>query len=244
MMLERARELLKGEGGNFMITTLVGSFVMLIVIGAIGASIVGITLFQQAVLSRSDITKQAALADSAFRTDVLWASAITPTDNHNLALTVPGQDGHCRVSTWTIATSGGTTTVTNTVVSYPSFDATVNPVQCSGAASAPSTQIMNGDASSDSSFTFANAGGRALTVTSGSAALDGNTTVPAGVDPKVWGSPRVAAVALNTVMDSSTDHSVAYRFSQTADNLSVTQDPADAPSHFVPEGDLTAVPTP
>ncbi|MFB9716953.1 hypothetical protein [Arthrobacter methylotrophus] len=225
-----------------MITTLVGSFVMLIVIGAIGASIVGITLFQQAVLSRSDITKQAALTDSAFRSDVLWASAITPTDSHNLAMTVPGKDGHCRVSTWTIATTASTTTVTNSVVSYPSFDATVNPVQCSGTASDPSTQTMNGDASADSSFTFANAGGRTLTVTSGSTALDGSTAVPAGIDPKAWGSVKIAAVALNTVMDSSTDHSVPYRFAQTADNLSIVQEATDAPTHFVPEGDLTALP--
>ncbi|MCB5292614.1 hypothetical protein [Arthrobacter sp. SO3] len=49
-------------------------------------------------------------------------------------------------------------------------------------------------------------------------------------------------MALTSSVASTTDRKTSYRFAPTADNLSVVQEAADAPSHFVPEGNLTAVP--
>jgi hypothetical protein len=127
-------------------------------------------------------------------------------------------------------------------VNYPSTDSTVNPVRCSGEPSAPSTQTLITDADPASAFTYANAGGRDLTFTSGTATVTGAAAAPAEVPAKSWASTKLAAVALNTAVASSTDKKAAYRFAQTADNLSVVQEAADAPTHFVPEGDLTALP--
>jgi hypothetical protein len=49
---------------------------------------------------------------------------------------------------------------------------------------------------------------------------------------------------LNTAVAISTGREAVYRFAQTADNLRVVQEAACAPSHFVPEGNLTALPVP
>jgi hypothetical protein len=240
--VRRTLSALRSEAGNYMITTIVGSVVLLIVIGAIAAGIVAISLFQQATSDRSDTTKQAAVTDSTFRNDVLWASSITPTDSHKVQMTVPGQDGQCKVSTWTISAAAGLTTVDVSVVTYPSFDATATPVACSGAASAPSSQNMISDADPASTFTYANPGGRGLTYTSGSGTIAGSSTAPTGVPPKLWVSPRLGAVALNTSVAYSSPRKADYRVSQTADNLDIAAQAADAPGHFIPEGDLTALP--
>lgn len=53
---------------------------------------------------------------------------------------------------------------------------------------------------------------------------------------------KLSAVALNTTVASSTDRKAGYRFAQTADNLSVVQESVDAPTHFIPEGNLTPLP--
>jgi hypothetical protein len=243
MMLRRVRDHLRDESGNFMISTIIGSMVMMVVIGAIAAGVLGIALFQKAITEKSDVTKEAALADSTLRSDILWASSIAATDGKTVELTVPGQNGACRDATWTIAAGdGGKTTVDVTVVNYPAVDSTVNPVRCSGEPSAPSTQTLITDADPTSAFTYSNAGGRDLTFAAGTATVTGAAAVPAGVSAKAWASPKLAAVALNTAVASSTDRKAAYRFAQTADNLSAVQEAADAPSHFVPEGDLTALP--
>lgn len=243
MMLRRTRTILKGESGNFMISALIGSLVMMVVIGAIAAGILGIALYQKAITEKSDVTMEAARADGTLRSDVLWASSITATDSTKLELTVPGQNGACRVATWTIAPGAeGKTTVDVTVVNYPSADSTVNPVRCSGEPSAPSTQTMITDADPASTFTYANAGGRDLSFAAGAVTLAGPAAVPAGVPAKAWASTKLTEVALNTAVASSTDRRAVYRFAQTADNLSVVQQAPDAPTHFVPEGDLTAVP--
>ncbi|HEX9086502.1 MAG TPA: hypothetical protein VF867_03120 [Arthrobacter sp.] len=240
-MLNRVRKALRGEAGSYMINTIIGSIVMTVVVGAIAAGILGLLLFQQAVTDRTDITKQVSLTDSTFRSDVLWASTINVTDNHTVEMTVPGQSSKCKVSTWTVNTSGAKTTVDVSVISYPGYDSSVNPVTCTGAPSAPSTQNFVSDAASSASFTFANAGGRDLQFTAGTAAVV-DAPAPAGVTAKTWASVKPAAVALNVTVANSTDHRSSYRFAQTADNLSVVQDAADAPSHLVPEGDLTALP--
>ena len=242
-MLRHARQRLSNEAGNFMITNLIGSVVMLVVIGAIAAGVLGIALYQKAITEKSDVTKEAAIADATLRSDILWASSITATDNKKVELTVPGQNGACRVATWTIGPGAeGRTAVDVTVVSYPAVDATVNPVRCSGEPTAPSSQTLISDADPASTFTYANAGGRELTFTAGIPAVAGPATAPAGIPAKAWASPKLTAVALNTAVASSTDRKTDYRFAQTADNLSVVQEAADAPSHFVPEGNLTALP--
>lgn len=242
-MLLRAKQSLRNEAGHLMVTTLVGSLVTLFVVGAIAAGILGLALFQKVIIDKADVTKEAAIADSTLRSDILWASSITPVNQYKVELTVPGQNGRCRIATWSIAPGTESTTIVDViVVSYPATDATVNPVRCSGAPSEPSTQTIITDADPASTFTYTNAGGRPLTFTGGTAALAGPATPPAGVTEKAWASTRLAAVALDTAVASSTDRKAAYRFAQTADNLSVVQDATDAPSHFVPEGNLTALP--
>ncbi|MET4144344.1 hypothetical protein [Arthrobacter sp. UYCo732] len=243
MKLRRVKVRLQDQSGNFMVTNIVGSLVMMFVIGAIGAGILGLALFQKAITDRSDVTKEAAMADSTLRADVLWASSINVTDEHRVDLTVPGQNGRCRVSTWTITpTSEGKTAVQVSVVNYPSTDSTVNPVKCSGDPGASSVQTMITDADPGSTFTYANAGGRELAFTAGAVTVAGPAAPPLGVTEKAWASNKLTAVALNTAVASSTDKWAIYRFAQTADNLSVVQEAPDAPSHFVPEGDLTALP--
>jgi hypothetical protein len=232
MMLLRVRQHLRDESGNFMVSTSIGSMVMMVVIGAIAAGVLGIALFQKAITEKSDVTKGAAIADATLRSDILWASSIAATDSRKLELTVPGRDGTCRDATWTItAGEEGKTTVDVAVVNYPSTDSTVNPVRCSGEPSAPSTQTVIADADPASTFTYANAGGRELSYAAGTVTVAGSAAPPTGVSAKAWGSPKL-----------STDRKASYRFAQTADNLSVVQEAADAPSHFVPEGNLTALP--
>jgi type II secretory pathway pseudopilin PulG len=243
MMLRRIQELLRNESGNFMISTIIGSMVMMVVIGAIAAGVLGIALFQKAITDKSEVTKQAAMADATLRSDILWASSITATDDKKVQLTVPAQNGACRDATWSVDTGAdGKTVIDVTVINYPATDSTVNPVRCSGEPSAPSTQAIVTDADPASTFTYANAGGRALAFTAGTPAVSGPADAPAGVAAKAWASTKLSAVALNTAVASTTDRKTAYRFAQTADNLSVVQEAADAPSHFVPEGDLTALP--
>ncbi|MBG0738878.1 hypothetical protein IV500_05510 [Paeniglutamicibacter antarcticus] len=242
-MLRRARQHLRNESGDFMISTIIGSIIMMVVIGAIAAGVLGIALFQKVVTEKSDVTSEAAMADSTLRSDILWASSITATDNKKVELTVPGRAGACRVATWTISPGDeGKTAVGVSVVSYPTTDATVNPVRCSGTPTAPSVQTFISDADPASAFTYANTGGRDLTYTAGTATVAGPSAVPAGVTAKAWESANLSEVALNTAVASSTDRKTSYRFAQTADNLSIIQTAADAPSHFVPEGDLTALP--
>lgn len=242
-MLQLARKHLGSQAGNVMINSLVGSIVMLIVIGATGAGILGMVMFHKAISDGSAATQEVALTDSTFRSDVLWASVIAATDSSKVELTVPGQNGRCRVATWSIIALGdGTKNIDVSVLNYPSFDAAVNPVRCSGAPAPANVQTITTDADPASAFTFANIGGRELTYSAGAATLSGPAAPPAGVKAQAWASPALAAVALNGASESSAGKRTEYRLSQTADNLSVIQEAADAPTHFVPEGNLTAVP--
>lgn len=242
-MLHRVKHVLRDERGNLMISALIGSVITLVVIGAIGAGILGIALFQKAITERSEVTQEAAVADSTLRSDILWASVITATNSSKVELTVPGRNGACRVATWTIGPGAeGRTAVNVSVLSYPSVDAGVNPVRCSGEPAGPSVQTLIADADPASAFTFANPGGRELLFTDGTAALAGPAEAPAGVPAKAWASSKLSAVALSTAVASSTDRKATHRFAQIAENLSVVQEAADAPSHFVPEGNLTALP--
>lgn len=241
--MTRFRRLISDESGNFMISSLVGSIVMTVVVGAIAAGILGIALYQKAITERSAVTNEAAIADSTLRTDILWASSVKAIDHNEVELTVPGQDGRCRTATWTISPGVEAKTAVNvTVTNYPTTDADANPVRCSGEAGSPSTQTIIADADPESSFSYSNAGGREMTFSSGVPILEGPDNAPSGIQPKTWGSTKLAAIALNTAVASSSEQKTVYRFAQSADNLSVTQEVADAPSHFVPEGDLTALP--
>ena len=214
---------------------------MLIVAGAIATGIVGLLAFQGAVNDRTAVTKEVSLADSVFRSDVQWASAIAVTDARTVELTVPGRNGLCKLATWTIAENAGKTTVSSTVVSYPGYDATVNPVRCAGIGSAPATQTLIADAGPAAAFTYTNSAGRGISYTAGAAVLD-PAPPPSGANPKLWEVADTGSVTLSTDVASSTPRKATYRITQAADNLSVVDQPADAPSHFVPEGNLTALP--
>lgn len=240
-MRRRIALLLSSQAGNVMVSNIIGAATMLIVAGAIATGIVGLLAFQGAVNERTAVTKEVSLADSVFRSDVQWASAIAVTDDRTVELTVPGRNGLCKLATWTITQTAGKTAVNSTVISYPGYDATVNPVRCSGTGSAPATQTLIADAGPAAAFTYANAAGRAISYVSGAAALD-LAPAPSGADPKLWESPDTATITLSTEVASSTPTKASYRISQSADNLHTVQQTADAPSHFIPEGNLTALP--
>jgi hypothetical protein len=53
-------------------------------------------------------------------------------------------------------------------------------------------------------------------------------------------STKLAAVPLNASVAKSPERRAAYRFAETANDVSVVQEAADTPSHFVAEGNLTA----
>lgn len=239
--MNRLCALLRNERGNVMVSNLVGAFVMTLVAGAIASSIAGLLLFQTSLEKRTGATRSLSMVDTVLRSDVLWASEITAPTAKSMQLTVPGRDGKCKVTTWTIDAADGKTVLNTTVISYPGFDATVNPVRCSGTGSAPSTQTLASDLGSSTAFTYANPGGRPLSFTSGTPVPEGPAEPPAGVTAKPWASTSLAAVALETVFDASTPQRAAYRIAQSARNLSVMPEAPDAPTHFVPEGDLTAI---
>lgn len=244
-MLQRIKDRLGNQAGNLMINSLVGSIVTLIIIGATGAGVLSMVLIHKAINEGSQVTHEMALTDSTFRSDVLWASTITATDSTRVELTVPGQNGRCRLSAWAVDTlADGTKDITVSVINYPSYDATVNPVRCSGTPDPASTQTIVKGADAATAFTYANQGGRELAYSAGTAALAGPATAPAGVKAAAWNSTKLAAVALDTASENSKGKRTQYRISQTADNLSVIQEAADAATHFVPEGNLTALPLP
>lgn len=242
-MRRRVADVLRSESGNVMVSNIIGAITMLIVAGGIATGIVGLLAFQGSVNDRTAMTKEISLADSVFRSDIQWASTITVTDDKSFELIVPGRDGKCKVSTWTITTTGGKTVLSSTVVSYPGFDASVNPVRCSGTGAAPGTQTLIADAAPGSAFGFTNTGGRGIIYTGGVPVLGGEPSAPAGIPAKGWTSTAVSAITLETSVAASTPKPAAYRITQVADNLSVVQEAADAPSHFVHEGNLTAIPS-
>ncbi|WP_026535901.1 hypothetical protein [Arthrobacter sp. H14] len=157
-------------------------------------------------------------------------------------MTVPGFDGQCKVSTWTIETADGLTTVENKVAIHPGFDTGTDPVSCTGTPSLPSPLTLITDAAGSSKFSYANAGGRNLDVVAGTSTATGSATAPAGIPGTDWASGKIAAAALVTTIGASTDMAVDYRFAQTANNLDAPAPATDADSHFVPEGNITAIP--
>lgn len=240
--MNRLRDPLHNEHGNVMVSNLVGAFVMTLVAGAIATSIGGLLLFQTSLDQRTGATRGLSMVDSVLRSDILWASQITAPSDHSVQMTVPGRDGKCKVSTWTIDTADGKTALNTTVVSYPGVDATVNPVRCSGTGSAPSTQALASDLAPDAAFTYANTGGRAMAYVSGAPVLQGPAEAPAGTNAKAWASTALGAVILDNGFAVSTPQRATYRIAQAAVNLSVVPAAPDAPTHFIPEGDLTAIP--
>lgn len=232
-------EALKGEAGNTMIQTLVGSIVSLVSIGAIAAGIAGITQFQVKQQLRADITNQATLTDSTFRTDVLWAAAVTPVDEHRVEFTVPGPASGCKLSVWNIEPAGERTQVRVTTTSYPQLDTATGAPECAGEPSEPASVVLIDDADPGSAFEYSNASGRPLTFSDGSLEpRNEGGEAPSGTAREAWESKDPATAALQTSVKASAKMVAPFRSAQRAENLMTPAPKADAPVHFVPDGDL------
>ena len=130
-MMQRIQKALKGQRGDYLASSMVGAFISLLVLGVVAAGIMGTSAFQAQLAVRSAVTNQASLTDSALRTDLIWASQIEAKDDTSFTATVPGADGGCRVSEWTIRDSSeGNREVVNTVYNYKSFNADTNHMSC------------------------------------------------------------------------------------------------------------------
>lgn len=229
---------LGNESGNVLVQAMTGAIVSLVSIGAVAAGITGIAQFQVKQQLRADVAHQAAITDAAFRGDVMWAAGIHPVDDHRVEFTGPGPNGGCEASTWIIEEGTGNTQVRVTTTSYPELGTEAGRPACTGEAAAPYSVVLIDDASPESTFSYSNAAGRALSY--GEATLqplDGAGR-PDGVSDAAWNDPQPAAAALQTAVKASTQIRAGYRFAQTADHLQAPAPAADAPVHFVPEGDL------
>lgn len=235
-----AREALRNQRGNTMIGTLVGSIVSLFLIGAIGSGIVLIITVQTKVARSTELTGQATAADAALRSDVRFASVITPAGDRALSLTVPGESGRCRTVEWSVREALGDTQLVRTVNQFPEYDATVNPVTCRGTPSAAEVTVMAKSVDPVTSFGYFNAGGRALTFTGGALVPAGAGTRPVSVLSSTWDSSALSSVGLSGVIGYRTAVPRSIWILQGAPSLSSVVGPADMASHNVGEKSLRA----
>lgn len=242
-MIRRVSAALRGQRGDYLAQSMIGAVVSILVLGVVAAGIMGASSFQAQLAVRSSVTNEAATTDSALRTDLTWASKIDVTDNHKFTVTVPGTDHKCRISDWAVVDRDGSTKLVNTVYNYPSFNATTNPVSCSGTASAPNEQTMISSASPASAFTYRNAGGRELTYSAGAVTVVDPGAPPAGITKGNWDSNEATTVALDTTVGYTTKISTPYRFAQAGTGLNRTAGSTTAAErHFIQKGSM-AVPT-
>lgn len=189
----RARAALGNERGD-LVASLVGSVLMMLVLGAVVVGMVTTGQFQGNISGKTEVTGQLASAESAFRSDVRWASAVTPGDvdpGSSVEFTVPGRGGTCRESEW--AFTGGE--LVNTVTNFSAYDASGGSVRCSGSRSSSTSQVMVGQAGDVSEFAYFNAGGRLFTDPAGGVLAAGSA--PAGVPVSAWESTSVNAVGFD-----------------------------------------------
>ncbi|MCC3299825.1 hypothetical protein [Arthrobacter caoxuetaonis] len=231
---------LRSERGNFMVQAMLGSIISLVAIGTIAAGITGITQFQVKQQLRAEATTQAVLTDTTFRNDVLWAAAVRPIDDRHVEFTVPGPTRGCETAAWSIEDDGEHTRILVKNTSYPGIDTSAVPARCTGEASEPVSAVLVDDAAPGSTFTYANAAGRALSFEAGAWTGFGDSVKPESTGTAGWESKAPAAAALETEIKSSTTLRRHYRFAQTADNLPISAASLkpDAAVHPVPDGDL------
>lgn len=232
------KDALNNESGNLLIQAMAGSIISLVSIGAVAAGITGIAQFQVKQQLRADVAHQAAVTDTAFRGDVMWAAAVNPVDDRRVDFVGPGPNGGCEASTWLIEDGAEKTQIRVTTTAYPALVTGAGGPDCSGEAAAPHSVVLIDDASPESVFTYANAAGRALSYAEGILEPNDDSAMPGGVDTDDWKDPEPAAAGLQTAVKASTAIGTEYRFAQTADHLPAPAPTADAPVHFVPEGDL------
>lgn len=237
-MRTSVKEALNNESGNLLIQAMTGSIISLISIGAVAAGITGIAQFQVKQQLRADVAHQASVTDTAFRGDIMWASALNPVDDRRVDFVGPGPNGGCKASTWLIEDGGEKTQVRVTTTAYPVLGTDAGGPACTGEAAEPHSVVLIDDASPESSFTFTNAAGRPLSYKEGSLQPFDDGDMPEGSGKDGWKDPKPAAAALQTAVKASTEIGTKYRFSQTADHLPALTPTTDAPVHFVPEGDL------
>lgn len=243
-MMQRIQKALKGQSGDYLASSMVGAFISLLVLGVVAAGIMGTSAFQAQLAVRSAVTNQASLTDSALRTDLIWASQIEAKDDTSFTATVPGADGGCRVSEWTIRDSAeGNREVVNTVYNYKSFNADTNPVSCSGGSTGRIDSVLVANASPGSAFTYRNAGGYELTYKDGvhEARTHDLASKPAAVSTVNWKSTKLDTVTLDTVVGYGSDTATPFRFTQAASNLDVVSNSPDGRPNFQEKGRLTAV---
>lgn len=229
---------LSNESGNVLIQAMAGAIISLVSIGAVAAGITGIAQFQVKQQLRADVAHQASVTDAAFRGDVMWAAAVKPVDDHRVEFIGPGPNGGCEASTWIIEEGTENKQVRVATTSYPVLGTDAGRPACTGEASAPHSVVLIDDASSESTFSYSNAAGRALSYAEGALQPLGDGEKPAGVSAAAWKDPKPAAAALQTSVKASTEIRTKYRFAQTADHLQTPAPAADAPVHHVANGDL------
>jgi alpha-tubulin suppressor-like RCC1 family protein len=242
-MIRRVAAALRGQRGDYLAQTMIGSVVSMLVLGVVAAGIMGASTFQAQMAVRSNVTNEAATTDSAMRTDLTWASSLAVTDARKFKLTVPGTDKKCRISEWSVADVEGGTRILNTVYSYPSYDPKSNPVSCTGTASQPNEQVMISNAAPGSAFGYRNAGGRELTFTNGTVdAVDpGDVPAGSGATEGNWDSTEASTVTLDTTIGYATKVATPYRFAQAATSLNRSSGSAVAAErHFIQKGNMAA----
>lgn len=241
-MIRRVSAALRGQRGDYLAQALIGSLVSMLVLGVVAVGIMGASTFQAQMAVRSSVTNEASTTDSALRTDLTWASSLEVTDARKFKLTVPGTDKKCRISEWSINDAEGNTRILNTVYNFPSYNASTNPVSCSGTASQPNEQTMISNASPAASFGYRNAGGRELTFVGGKVSQSDPGPVPAGSGATKgnWDSSEADTVSLDTAIGYTTKVATPYKFVQAATSLNRASRAAAAERHFIQQGSLAA----
>lgn len=227
----RIKEAMRNQNGNFLIGTLVGSIVSLLLIGIIGAVIALLVTMQSKVGAADDTTREVTAVSSALGTDARFASTIAPAGDRAVSFTVPGEAGQCRTADWSVQDTEGATQLVRTVTQYPQYDATVNPVRCGGTASAPETTVMARKIDPSTTFGYANAGGRELVSGTGTLVPAAAGTRPASVMASSWNSGALASVSLTGSFGQDSVTPRAVRIHQGALSLSSVVGSPDMPSH-------------
>jgi hypothetical protein len=238
--MTRIKEILRDQTGNFLVGTLIGSVVTLLLVGAIGSAIVLLFTAQSKVGASNGATTEVTAVDAALRTDIRFASAIIASGDRAVSFTVPGEAGRCRTADWSVQEKDGVTHLVRIVTQYPEYDATVNPVQCVGTHSPAETTVMAKAVNPDTRFGYANAGGRELVSDAGALVTVDGSTRPASVPATSWGSNALASVSLTGTFGYGSSMSRSVRIHQGAPSLSSVIGSPDMPSHEVGDKSLRA----
>ena len=218
-----AKVLAGQRGAGTLPETLAGVVLHLIGASMAVAAIVAALSTYTFVQARASIAEQAISAESAIRSDIRWASAITADGPDRFTATVPDREDACLESTWEIRDGA----LVNETITYAATDTTATPVTCAGEPSARASQRVINRLGPDASFTYLNIGGRQVLGTD----AEGNTLLAESANPGVP-VPSFEAHAITGVQADLTAGAAVKRMSvhvlvrQTSQNM----DTHDAPT--------------